>query len=416
MNTTIQQMAENGKNAGIVLSDMSTQAKNNALEAIAVSLLADTEQIIKANQADLEAGRKNQLADAMLDRLRLDEKRINAMAHGVREIIDLPDPVGELMDEWDRPNGLTIRKVRVPIGLIGIIFESRPNVTVDAASLCLKSGNACILRGGKEALESNKCLADCLQKGLKNAGLPETAIQLVGKTDRALVDELLSQDQTIDLIIPRGGKGLIERVVSKSRIPVIKHYDGICHTYVDPSADMNMAVQVCLNAKAQRPGVCNAMETLLVHQDAAAEFLPAVSAKLREAGVEIRGCEKTCALVSNAVPATEEDWSTEYLELILSVKVVASLEEAVEHITKYGSRHSDAIMASAPDAIDQFSRKVDSSAVFVNCSERFNDGFEFGFGAEIGISTEKLHARGPMGLRELCSYKYIVTGNGQIRT
>lgn len=409
-------MAKNGRDAAGVLSDISTDAKNKALEAIAATLLTNTARIIKANQKDLAAGKKSRLAGAMLDRLKLDEKRINAMARSVREIIDLPDPVGELMEEWERPNGLKIRKVRVPIGLIGIIFESRPNVTVDAAVLCLKSGNACILRGGKEALESNKCLAACLQEGLKNAGLPETAIQLVGKTDRALVDELLAQDQYIDLIIPRGGKGLIERVSSKSRIPVIKHYDGICHTYVDPSADMDMAVQVCFNAKVQRPGVCNAMETLLVHQDAAVAFLPEMAARLREAGVEIRGCEKTRTIISDAAPATEEDWSTEYLGMILSVRVVDSLQEAVRHITKYGSRHSDAIIASDPDIISLFSRKVDSSAVFVNCSERFNDGFEFGFGAEIGISTEKLHARGPMGLRELCSYKYIVTGNGQIRT
>jgi len=337
------------------------------------------------------------------------------MAVGVHEIAGLADPVGTMLGMWNRPNGLRIGKIRVPIGVIGFIYESRPNVTVDAAGLCLKSGNAIILRGGSEAIDSNSAIADVVVDSLGKAGLPGDSVQLVRTTDRAAVNAMLKLDKFIDLIIPRGGKGLIDLIVQNSMIPVIMHYDGICHTYVDEFADLDMAEKICLNAKVQRPGVCNAMETMLVHSGVADEFLPKIAAKLADAGVEVRGCVRTCKIMPNAVAATDEDWATEYLDLILSVKVVDSIEEAIDHIAKYGSAHSDAIVTENYHRAQQFLDAVDSSAVFVNASTRFNDGFEFGLGAEMGISTNRLHCRGPMGLEELTTTKYVVYGSGQVR-
>jgi glutamate-5-semialdehyde dehydrogenase len=353
----------------------------------------------------------------MIDRLTLDSKRLKAVSDAVREVAHLPDPVGELLHEWTRPNGLHIRKVRVPIGVIGIIFESRPNVTTDAASLCFKTGNATILRGGSEAIESNRALTAALQAGGERAGLPADSIQLVPFTERASVEHMAQMDQYLDLIIPRGGKGLIEKVVSSARMPVIKHYDGVCHVYVHADADQEMAANIIVNAKCQKPGVCNALETILVHQDIAASFYPLVGRRLSEAKVELRGDDT--ALQHLGVPAkaaTEEDWTTEYLDLILSAKTVSGLDEAIAHINRYGSHHTDSIITQDRAAAERFQHEVDSAVVLHNASTRFNDGGEFGFGAEIGISTDKLHARGPMGLAELCSYKYLVDGSGQIRS
>ncbi|HEX7261651.1 MAG TPA: glutamate-5-semialdehyde dehydrogenase, partial [Luteolibacter sp.] len=347
----------------------------------------------------------------MLDRLLLDEKRIEAMAAGIDQVATLPDPTGEIMDAWERPNGIHISQVRVPIGTIGIIYESRPNVTADAAVLCFKTGNATILRGGSEAIHSNVAIAGALA----DAGAPEHAIQLIPFTDRESVAVLAGMDQWLDLIIPRGGKGLIETVVSLARMPVIKHYDGICHLFVDKSADQEMAVSLTVNSKTHKCGVCNALETLLVHQEIAATFLPEAAAALRAKNVELRGCERTRAILADILPATEEDWKTEYLDLILSIRIVESLEDAVAHINAHGSHHTDVIVTRDETAAERFLREVDSACVFHNVSTRFADGGEFGFGAEIGISTDKLHARGPMGLRELTSYQYRVRGNGQVK-
>jgi len=393
-----------------------TASKNAALVGAAEALVAATARIIEANAKDLAAAEKAGLSPAMVDRLRLDADRIAKMAEGLRQVAELPDPVGELLSERTRPNGLEIRKVRVPIGVIAIIFESRPNVTADAAALCLKSSNACILRGGKEAINSNTCIGSVLSESLASSGLPGDAVVVVPTTDREAVGALLKLDDLIDLVIPRGGKALIRRVVEESTIPVIKHYLGVCHVYVDESADLEMARAITVNAKCQRPGVCNAAETLLVHEAVAEEFLSAVAGELEGAGCEIRGDERVRELVPGAKPATEEDWHAEYLDLILAVRVVASIDEAIDHIATYGSAHSDAIVAADPGAVERFKREVDSSCVFINTTTRFSDGFEFGLGAEIGISTDKLHARGPMGLEELTSYKYVVTGNGQLRT
>jgi glutamate-5-semialdehyde dehydrogenase len=347
----------------------------------------------------------------MLDRLRLDKPRIEAMAAGIDQIATLPDPVGQVMEAWERPNGIHIEQVRVPIGTIGIIYESRPNVTADAAVLCFKTGNATILRGGSEAIHSNRAIA----AALGTAGAPGHAIQLIPFTERESVTVMAQMDQWLDLIIPRGGKGLIETVVSLARMPVIKHYDGICHLFVDQAADPAMAVSLTVDAKTQKCGVCNALETLLVHRAVAAGFLPQVAAALRAKNVELRGCEATRAVLTDVIPATEQDWTTEYLDLILSIKVVASLDEAIAHINTYGSHHTDAIVTADEAAAERFLREVDSACVFHNVSNRFADGGEFGFGAEIGISTDKLHARGPMGLRELTSYQYRVRGNGQTK-
>jgi glutamate-5-semialdehyde dehydrogenase len=408
---TIHQMGRQARAAAYKLAQLSSDEKNAILRKMAAAIRESTPQLLAANALDLAAGTEKGLSAAMLDRLMLDEKRIKAMAAGIEQVATLPDPVGQVMDAWERPNGIQITQVRVPIGTIGIIYESRPNVTADAAVLCFKTGNATILRGGSEAIHSNRAIAAALAQ----AGAPDHAIQLIPFTDRESVAVLAGMDKWLDLIIPRGGKGLIETVVSLARMPVIKHYDGICHLFVDKAADFDMAVNLAVDSKTQKCGVCNALETLLVHRDVAAGFLQQVAAALRAKNVELRGCEVTRAILTDILPATEEDWTTEYLDLILSIKVVGSLEEAVFHINTYGSHHTDVIVTADPAAADDFLRMVDSACVFHNVSTRFADGGEFGFGAEIGISTDKLHARGPMGLRELTSYQYRVRGNGQTK-
>ena len=401
--------------AGRQLALASTWAKNNALARAAARLRGAADSLLAANRRDVDNGRNAGLSPALIDRLTLTEARIEAMAAGLEQIAQLPDPVGETIAQWRRPNGLEIGQVRIPLGVVGVIYESRPNVTADAASLCLKAGNAVVLKGGSEALNSNQAIADSIRAAIVEAGLPEAAVQLVPTADREAVRVLLQQAQYIDVIVPRGGPSLIRAITESSTIPVIQHYAGICHTYVDRHADLAMAGRIAFNAKVQRPGVCNAMETMLVHQAVANAFLPSAIARLRAANVEIRGCERTRALVGDVVPATEEDWRTEYLDLILSVKVVDSLSDAIGFINTHGTGHSDAIITEHYDRARRFLREVDSAAVYVNASTRFTDGFEFGFGAEVGISTNRLHARGPMGLRELTTYKYVVYGSGQIR-
>ena len=384
--------------------------------AMADALEASGEEILAANGRDLAAAPGYGLNAAAVDRLKLDAARVRAMAEGVRQVASLPDPCGEIIREWTRPNGITITKIRVPIGVVGIIYESRPNVTADAAVLCLKSGNACILRGGKEAIHSNTAIARALSAGAVKAGLPAEVIQLVPFIDREGVRLLAQMDRYLDVIVPRGGHALIEAVVEHARMPVIKHYHGVCHVYVDQVADLAMAEEIAVNAKCQRPGVCNAMETLLVHREVAEKFLPSVARALRDQGVELRGDRRTVEVLGAGIKAaTEEDWTTEYLDLILSIRVVDSLEAAIDHIEHYGSHHSDSIVTTDEAAARKFLAAVDSAAVFWNVSTRFSDGGEFGFGAEIGISTDKLHARGPMGLEELTTYKYLVTGDGQVR-
>lgn len=414
--SAILDMGRRARDASRELNKLTSAQKNDILRAMADEIVAREKTILAANAEDLKNAEANGLSKAMIDRLMLDPKRLAAIANAVREVADLPDPVGEVLTEWTRPNGLRIRKERVPIGVIGIIFESRPNVTTDAASLCFKTSNATILRGGSEAIHSNRALADALQAGGERAGLPKDSVQLVPFTDRASVEHMAKMDQYIDLIIPRGGKGLIEKVVATARMPVIKHYDGVCHVFVDASADLDMALRIVVNGKCQKPGVCNALETLLVHREVAAKFYPLVGAALREKGVELRGdAEALKSLPGGVKAATEEDWSTEYLDLILSIKTVADLDEAIDHINRYGSKHTDTIVTSDEANARRFQHEVDSAVVMHNASTRFNDGGEFGFGAEIGISTDKLHARGPMGLAELCSYKYLVFGDGQVR-
>ena len=408
---SILQMGRQARAAAYRLAQLSSDEKNAILRAMASSIRANAVALMQANDKDLAAGVEKGLSAAMLDRLRLDEARIEAMAAGIDQVATLPDPVGQVMDAWERPNGIRIEQVRVPIGTIGIIYESRPNVTADAAALCFKTGNATILRGGSEAIHSNRAIA----AALASAGAPEHAIQLIPFTDRESVAALAQMDKWLDLIIPRGGKGLIETVVSLARMPVIKHYDGICHLFVDQAAKLDMAVKLTVDAKTQKCGVCNALETLLVHEAVAAEFLPMVAAALRAKNVELRGCEKTRAILSDCIPATEEDWDTEYLDLILSIKVVSSIDEAIDHINTHGSHHTDTIVTEDQATAERFLRSVDSACVFHNVSNRFADGGEFGFGAEIGISTDKLHARGPMGLRELTSYQYRVRGTGQTK-
>jgi glutamate-5-semialdehyde dehydrogenase len=373
-------------------------------------------EIVKANEADCAAGRQAGLSPAMLDRLKLNDTRLDAMAAALHEVASLPEPVGEIIDSNVRPNGLLVTRVRVPLGVIFFIYESRPNVTVDAASLCVKSGNAVILRGGKEAIHSNQALASLMSDALDQAGLPRDAVQLVETTDREAVGHFLRLHDQIDLAIPRGGRSLIERVSAEATMPVLKHFDGICHVYVDRSADLEMAERILINSKCQRPGVCNAAETLLVHRDIAATFLPRAAKSLQQNGVELRCCERSRALVPNSRSATEDDFRTEYLDLILSVKVVDTLADAIQHIDAYGSHHTETIVTNDLTAAQAFVAAVDSAAVLVNASTRFNDGNQFGLGAEIGISTDKFHARGPCGLKELTSYKYVVHGNGQIRT
>jgi glutamate-5-semialdehyde dehydrogenase len=408
---TIHQMGRQARAAAYKLAQLSSAEKNNILANMAAAIRRRVPELLAANAVDLAAAREKGLSGAMLDRLMLDEKRIEAMAAGIAQVATLPDPVGEIIHAWDRPNGIRISQARVPIGTIGIIYESRPNVTADAAVLCFKTGNATILRGGSEAIHSNVAIASALAE----AGAPEHAIQLIPFTDRESVAVLAGMDKWLDLIIPRGGKGLIEAVVSQARMPVIKHYDGICHLFTDKAADLEMAVALTVNSKTQKPGVCNALEILLVHRDIAAEFLPKAVAALREKNVEIRGCERVLEIIPDATLATEADWDTEFLELILAVKVVDSLEAAISHINEHGSHHTDVIVTRDDEAAERFLHEVDSACVFHNCSTRFADGGEFGFGAEIGISTDKLHARGPMGLRELTSYQYRVRGSGQLK-
>lgn len=408
---TIHQMGRQARAAAYRLAALTSDQKNDILRAMAAAIRARVPEIIAANAKDLAAGTEKGLSAAMLDRLKLDEARIEAMADGIDQVATLPDPVGQVLDAWERPNGIRIEQVRVPIGTIGIIYESRPNVTADAAVLCFKTGNATILRGGSEAIHSNVAIAEVLAA----AGAPEHAIQLIPFTDRESVAVLAGMDRWLDLIIPRGGKGLIETVVSLARMPVIKHYDGVCHLYADKEADQEMAVDLTLNGKTHKPGVCNALETLLVHRDIAADFLPQAAAALRAKHVELRGCPRTMEILPEISPATDADWETEYLDLILSIKVVDSLDDAISHINTHGSHHTDVIVTRDEAAAEHFLRAVDSACVMHNASSRFADGGEFGFGAEIGISTDKLHARGPMGLRELTSYQYRVRGTGQTR-
>jgi glutamate-5-semialdehyde dehydrogenase len=411
----MQQLGKQARQASRILANTDTQQKNQALLYIAEALEANAATLKAENAKDLAAGRDKGLDDAMLDRLTVSDKTIASMAEGVRQVAGLADPIGTISDMNYRPSGIQIGKMRVPLGVVGIIYESRPNVTVDAAALCLKSGNATILRGGSEAIHSNRAIAQCVKQGLAKAGLPSAAVQVIETTDRAAVGELLRMQDYVDVIVPRGGKSLIERVSRESKIPVIKHLDGICHVYIDDQADQTKAINVAINAKTHRYGVCNAMETLLVAEAIAPEVLPPLADQLLAKGVELRGCKQTRALLPNINAASEADWSTEYLAPILSIKIVPDMAAAIEHINHYGSHHTDAIITENFTRARQFLREVDSSSVMVNASTRFADGFEYGFGAEIGISTDKIHARGPVGLEGLTSQKYIVLGDGHIR-
>ncbi len=408
-------IAQGAKKASFIMGQLSSKVKDDALVAMADGLERNKAAIIAANKKDVKNAQAKKLNAAVIERLTLDEKRIKAMAGSLREVAAQHDPIGEVIKMWTRPNGLWIGKLRVPLGVIGVIYESRPNVTADCIGLCLKAGNCAILRGGSEAINSNIAIFEALNDAAKANGIPDGAVNLIKTTDRKAVHILLTLSDYVDLIIPRGGESLIKEVAQRSRIPVLKHYKGICHVYVDADADLNMAERICFNAKVQRPSVCNAMETLLVNEDVAARFLPSMVKKYKEAGVEIRGCPMTRRIVKGIKAATEKDWSTEYLDLVLSIKVVKDLHEAVGHINKYSTKLSDAIVTENYHNAVEFLRKVDSAAVYVNASTRFTDGGEFGFGAEIGISTDKFHARGPVGVEELTSYKYIIYGDGQIR-
>jgi len=411
----INQIVKNAKAASRIISSANTATKNDALNYIAEGIISSAAMLKSENEKDITAAQKAGLSEAIIDRLLLTNSSIKGMADGVRQIISLSDPVGQLISGHTRPNGLQIQKVRVPIGVIVIIYESRPNVTADAAALCLKAGNAVILRGGKESIHSNIAINKILSSALEKAGLDNRCIQLVKIIEREAIDYLLTADQYVDVVIPRGGEALIRTVVEKSTIPVIKHYKGVCHTYVDEFANLKMAEEICFNAKVQRAATCNAMETMLVHETVAQEFLPNIGKILQDARVEIRGCTRTCSILKNIKQATDEDFYNEYLDLILNIKVVNSLDDAIAHMAKYGSNHSDAIVTDNVANALRFTKEVDSAAVYVNASTRFTDGYEFGMGAEIGISTDKLHARGPMGLEELTSYKFVVFGNGQLR-
>lgn len=411
----LEAMGRKAKEAARVLARVSTAAKDEALYRIAEALESREEEILAANALDMAAGEKRGLSRALLDRLLLTSGRIKEMAAGVRAVAALPDPVGEIVRMWRRPNGLQIGKMRVPLGVVGMIYEARPNVTVDAAALCLKTGNAIILRGGSEAINSNVKIAAIIQQAVVEVGLPEGCVQLVGTTDRQAVDILLRMNAYLDILIPRGGAELIQKVVQNATVPVIETGVGNCHVYVDEDADWDMARRIIINAKTQRPGVCNAMETLLVHEKIAADFLPLVVKDLEERGVEIRGCPRSRDIMPHLKAATEDDWYAEYLDLILAVRVVKDMEEALEHIYTYGTKHSEAIVTNNYARAQRFLREVDAAAVYVNASTRFTDGYQYGFGAEIGISTQKLHARGPMGLEELTTIKYVVYGDGQIR-
>jgi glutamate-5-semialdehyde dehydrogenase len=408
-------LANRAQRASRTLVTVPTVQKNAWLLASADALAKRADEIRAANRRDLDAAVGTDMSAANIDRLTLTPKRIEAGAEGLRQVAALPDPIGEIREESVRPNGLRVQKVGVPLGVIFFLYESRPNVTVDAAALCVKSGNAVILRGGKEATHSNRCLHEILQGELANAELPADAVQLVPTLDRAAVGHLLKMHEQIDLVIPRGGESLIRRVAAEATMPVLKHFQGNCHVYVDSRADLAMAERIILNGKCPRPGVCNATESVLVHADIAAEFLSKLGRAFAAAGVQVRGCDRTCAIIPEAKPATDADYAAEFLDLIVSVKVVTTRDEALEHIQRFGSKHTDAIVTDDPAAARDFAAKVDSAAVVVNASTRFNDGFEIGLGAEIGISTDKFHARGPCGLRELTSYKYILTGTGQIR-
>lgn len=408
-------MAEDAREASRQLRRSKRDQKDDALKLMAKKLLDRQEEIVKENQKDLAKAREAGLSPAMIDRLTLNEHVIRGMADGLMEVAALSDPVGEIRGMWKRPNGLQVGRIRIPLGVIGFIFESRPNVTVDAAGLCLKSGNAVILKGGSEAIYSNIILGNLLSAALKETGLPPKAVQVIPTTDREAVNILIGLDEYIDIIIPRGGEGLIRFVTDHSRIPVLKHYKGVCHIYVDRSASLDMAREICYNAKVQRPGVCNAMETMLVHRDVAADFLPEMVKQFRSAGVELRGCPESVGLIPDMRPADESDWPAEFLDLILAVKIVSHMDEALDHIEKYGSNHTEAIITNDYNRSQRFLTEVDSSVVLINASTRFNDGNQLGLGAEIGINTSKLHAFGPMGLEELTTTKFIVYGQGQIR-
>ena len=412
----LRQFTEKAKDASRVLAELSSEVKRRILNDVATRLRKKSREIIRANQKDLKLAVKMNLSDAMMDRLTLNSKRVEQMAKAVSEVAKLPDPVGKILKSWRRPNGLRISKVTVPLGVILIIYESRPNVTSECASLCLKSGNAVLLRGGREAFYSNGAIVQVYTDVLKRHHVPEASVSLVPVLDRRAIDELLKFEDLINLVIPRGGASLIHRVARHARIPVIKHYHGVCHVFVDQEANLDMALNVAFNAKCQRTGVCNAMETLLVHRAIAPKFLPKYGEMLKEAGCEIRGDEATRKLIPGIKKATEEDWRTEYLDKILSIRVVRNVDHAIDHIQKYGSAHTDSIVTQNQKTAEKFISKVDSSSVMVNASTRFSDGNEYGFGAEIGISTDKVHARGPMGLEGLLSYKYVVRGTGQVRT
>ena len=411
----MQSLGANARAASRIIASASTDVKNAALQAIHEALTADRELILAANAKDMANGQANHLEASLLDRLALDDSRFNGMLEGLRQVIALPDPIGEMTDFTYRPSGIQLGKMRVPLGVIGIIYESRPNVTLEAASLCLKSGNATILRGGSEATHSNNAIAASISKGLVKSGLPASIIQVVEMTDRAAVGQLITMPEFVDVIVPRGGKGLIERISKDARVPVIKHLDGNCHVFIDRDADHDKAIKIAINAKTHRYGVCNAMETLLIDEPVAATLLPMLAEQYRAKGVELRGCERSRSLVSGLLPATEEDWYTEYLAPVLAIKVVEGVEAATEHINQYGSHHTDAIVTENYTRARRFLAAVDSSSVMVNASTRFADGFEYGLGAEIGISTDKIHVRGPVGLAGLTSQKWIVFGDGQIR-
>lgn len=408
-------IGKSAKEAAKVIANASSSKKNAALITMADLLEKNTRYLIEENKKDREFGESKGLSTAMLDRLQLGEERISQMAEGLREVAKLPDPVGEVVNMWRRPNGLLVGRMRIPLGVIGIIYESRPNVTADAAGLCIKSGNVIILRGGSEAIHSNVAIANLLRKGLKECSLPEEGISIITDTRRELIDEMLTLEDYIDLIIPRGGEALIRKVAENSRIPVIKHYKGVCHVYIDSGAEIEKALAISVNSKVQRPGVCNAMETLLVHSEVAEGFLPPLAKEMEENGVELRGCDRVMKIIENCKPAAPSDWGEEFLDLILAVKVVSSMDEAIEHIREYGSNHTEAIVTENYERALRFLREVDSSLVLANASTRFNDGFQLGLGAEIGISTTKMHAFGPMGLEELTTTKFIAFGEGQIR-
>ena len=412
----MRDLGQAARDASRVMGAAATSAKNAALVAVAEAIRADIDAVMAANARDLERGRANAIDAPLLDRLELTPARVDTMIEGLHQVAALQDPIGEVSDMAYRPNGMQVGKMRVPLGVIGFIYESRPNVTIEGASLCIKSGNALILRGGSEAFHSNRALADCVQAGLAAAGLPATAVQLVNTTDRQAVSEMARMDEFMDVIVPRGGRGLIERIMAESRVTVIKHLDGICHVYIDDAAERDMALDLAYNAKTQRYAVCNAMETLLVAESRAVELLPELGERYANAGVELRGCERTRSILGEEVAlATEEDWRAEYLGPTLAVRVVDGLDAAIEHINTFGSQHTDTIVTTNYDASRRFQREVDSSSVMVNVSTRFSDGFEYGLGAEIGISTDKIHARGPVGLEGLTSQKFVVHGDGQLR-